>query len=56
MQHSHGKKNLATKKTIKEPAVPPMMMLIPPKHVQYKKPPINDKREAIGKLQTIKKQ
>ena len=49
------KNNLATKKTIKEPIVPPMMIPSPPYHVPYKNPPINDKRDAIGKLQTIKK-
>ena len=36
--------------------MPPMMIPIPPNHVPYKKPLINDKREAKGKLQTIKKQ
>ena len=32
------------------------MIPIPPIQVPYKKPPINDKTEAAGKLQTIKKQ
>jgi len=47
---------LATRNTINDPMVPPTIIPIPPIQVPYKNPPINDKSDAIGKLQTINKQ
>ena len=49
------KKNLEIKKILKAPIVPPTIDIVPPTHVQNRKPLIIDSNDAKGKLHIIKK-